>query len=62
MSHDSADTRILFGMYTGLTIGEVSQLPDGEKYLLNLINNRSIGKPLRQAIQEFYQLTEIHSK
>jgi hypothetical protein len=63
MAKDSAaDARISFGMYTGLTVGEVAKLPDGDKYLLSLANNRSIGKPLREAIQKFYLLTEMTSK
>jgi hypothetical protein len=62
MASDSADVRILFGMYTGLTVGEVSKLPDGDKYLLSLAHNRSIGKQLREAIQKFYLLTETPSR
>ena len=49
---------IPFGKYQSLTVESVFQIPGGSAFLESLLNERSVGSPLKRAIRVYLDGSE----
>ena len=52
---EAGSKTVPFGKYRGYTLSQVIQMTGGEQYLFSLLKERSVGLPLKQAIQVFLE-------